>query len=303
MSEIILHHYDRSPFSEKVRLVFGLKGISWRSVEIPRWMPKPDLMPLTGGYRKTPVMQIGADIYCDTRCMLREIDRRFPKPSLFGAGGGDLIAAWADSTLFTNAVGIVFGSYADQFPKELKEDRHKFTAGMFDADRMKAHQPAIRAQFRAHARWIENSLADGRAYLLGAAPNIADFALYHTQWFVRGNMKEPDFLAGCEATKAWYERMAKFGHGTKSPLDAKEALAIAKAANPAPVKPGAVMDMSGRKPGEQVIVVANDYGRDPVAGELLSIDESEITIRRRDPQAGELNLHFPRVGFDVMMAG
>lgn len=302
MAEIILHHYERSPFSEKVRLVFGLKGVNWRAVEIPRWMPKPDLMPLTGGYRKTPVMQIGADIYCDTRCMLREIDRRFPTPGLYGAGGADLIAAWADFTLFTNAVGIVFGTFADNFPKELKDDRDKFTGGMFNADRMKTHQPAIRAQFRAHAQWIESTFADGRAYVTGTAPTIADFALYHTLWFVRGNVKEPDFLAGCDKTKAWYERMAKFGHGASTPLDAKEALAIAKAASPAPVDGGASTDMSGRKAGDKVTVAANDYGRDPVAGDLVALDETRIVIRRRDPQLGELHLHFPRVGFDVSPA-
>jgi glutathione S-transferase len=62
MADIILHHYDISPYSEKVRLGLGLKGLAWASVELPVIMPKPDLTPLTGGYRKTPVLQIGADI-------------------------------------------------------------------------------------------------------------------------------------------------------------------------------------------------------------------------------------------------
>ena len=75
---IILHHFEQSPFSEKVRLVFGLKNIDWSSVRISRIMPRPDLMPLTGGYRRTPVMQIGADIYCDTQVIMRELERRFP---------------------------------------------------------------------------------------------------------------------------------------------------------------------------------------------------------------------------------
>jgi glutathione S-transferase len=166
VADIILHHYDRSPFSEKVRLVFGLKAISWRAVEIPAWAPKPDLMPLTGGYRRTPVMQIGADIYCDTRIILREIDRRFPKPSLYGAGGGELIAAWADSALFINAVGVAFGSVADSFPKELVEDREKFTGGRFSAARFKAAQPTLRAQYRAQLASIEETFADGRSYSL-----------------------------------------------------------------------------------------------------------------------------------------
>ena len=77
---IILHDYPQSPVSEKVRVVFGVKGLNWKSVEIPRLPPKPNLMPLTGGYRLTPVMQIGADIFCDTKCIIHELDRRFPDP-------------------------------------------------------------------------------------------------------------------------------------------------------------------------------------------------------------------------------
>jgi len=116
MTEIILHHYDRSPFSEKVRLVFGLKSIGWQSSSFQPGC-RNGSHAAHRGYRKTPVMQIGADIYCDTRLILREIDRRFPKPALYGAGGGEIIAAWADSALFMNAVGIAFGSLADSFPR------------------------------------------------------------------------------------------------------------------------------------------------------------------------------------------
>jgi len=41
------------------------------------------------------------------RAILREVERRYPTPALYGAGGGDLVAAWADSTLFISAVGVV----------------------------------------------------------------------------------------------------------------------------------------------------------------------------------------------------
>ena len=66
MSELILHQYAGSPFSEKVRALLGYKQVSYRMVDIPMIMPRPYVIPLTGGYRKTPVLQIGADIYCDT---------------------------------------------------------------------------------------------------------------------------------------------------------------------------------------------------------------------------------------------
>jgi len=300
VADIILHQYDRSPFSEKVRLAFGLKGIGWQAVEIPAWMPKPDLTALTGGYRKTPVMQIGADIYCDTRIILREIDRRFPKPALYGPGGGELLAAWADSALFINAVGVAFGSVADSFPKELVEDREKFTGGRFSAARFKAAQPVLRAQYRAQLRSLEDALADGRDYLLGPSPSIADLAVYHALWFVRRNVRDLDFLDGHASLRAWRERMNKLGHGTRTPLDAKDALEIAKSAAPTGVAARPYQDASGCKVGQAVTVAANDYGRDAVAGELIGIDDIEIVIRRHDDFVGDLNVHFPRVGFDLV---
>ena len=66
MAELVLHHFDWSPYAEKVRVLLGIKGLAWRSVQIPMVMPKPDLTALTGGYRKTPVLQVGADVYCDS---------------------------------------------------------------------------------------------------------------------------------------------------------------------------------------------------------------------------------------------
>ena len=83
MSQLILHHYPTSPFAEKIRLIFGYKKLAWHSVIIPRIMPKPDLTALTGGYRRTPVMQIGADIYCDTALIADLLEKIAPAPSLY----------------------------------------------------------------------------------------------------------------------------------------------------------------------------------------------------------------------------
>src|SRR5258708_33212070 len=90
---IILHHFEKSPFSEKVRVVFGIKQIAWNSVLIPRIMPRPDLMPMTGGYRRTPAFQVGADVYFDTHIIIPELERPFPPPPPFsdanrGSRGG-----------------------------------------------------------------------------------------------------------------------------------------------------------------------------------------------------------------------
>ena len=95
----ILYHFDMSPFSEKIRLIFGRKGVAWRSVIIPMVLPKPDLMALTGGYRRTPTMQIGAEIFCDTLLIADEIERRWPAPTLYPdgrSGHHKALAFWAD---------------------------------------------------------------------------------------------------------------------------------------------------------------------------------------------------------------
>lgn len=81
--ELILHHYDFSNYSEKVRLVLGLKGLSWLSVEIPAYAPKPDYAPLTAGYRRTPALQIGADVYCDTHLIVEVLETLAPVPTIY----------------------------------------------------------------------------------------------------------------------------------------------------------------------------------------------------------------------------
>ena len=83
MTEAVLHHYPISPFAEKVRAMLGFKGMSWKSVQIPLFMPKPDVIALTGGYRKTPILQLGADIYCDTTLIARVLDRLKPDGVLY----------------------------------------------------------------------------------------------------------------------------------------------------------------------------------------------------------------------------
>ena len=166
---IILHHFDRSPFSEKIRVVFGHKGLSWRSVRIPPIMPKPDLMPLTGGYRRTPVMQIGADVFCDTQIIIREIERRFPSPTLFPPGAAGVpwgLSSWTDRTLFQNAVTLVFGALGPKVPQAFVEDRSQLRGAKFDLDKMRAAIPQMRDQLRAQLGWIETQLSDGRKWLL-----------------------------------------------------------------------------------------------------------------------------------------
>ena len=174
--DLILHHYDASPFSEKVRIVFGMTGQAWSSVITPNMMPKPDLMPLTGGYRKTPVMQIGADIYCDTQLIIRELERRYPEIPLVRDGGLSYgLGFWTDRPFFQATVPIIFGEIGPMVPEAFKKDREKmFPDRPFDYTQMKAASPMFRDQWRAHLAMIGETLANGKPYLGGDTPSVAD---------------------------------------------------------------------------------------------------------------------------------
>ena len=67
MRDLILHHYEMSPYAEKIRLALGRKGLAWRSVQTPMVMPKPDHVELTdlertGMILPTKLLQIRANL-------------------------------------------------------------------------------------------------------------------------------------------------------------------------------------------------------------------------------------------------
>jgi len=306
MSEIVFHHYPTSPFSEKVRLTFGLKRLAWRAVEQPTIMPKPDLVPLTGGYRKIPVMQIGADVYCDSQCIVRELERRFPTPSVYGhfdAATHLAFSFWSDRVLFQAAVGVIFGQIGDAVPKEFIEDRSKLMGQKFDTAQMKAAVPMLRDTLRAQLDWLETQLGDGRVFLLGAAPSLADFTTYHPVWFLKSFYPPAaQELARTPAVAAWAERVAAIGHGESKPMTPTEALAIARDTEPDRTERPDPGDPNGRKPGDRVAVFPDDYGRDPVVGTIVAHDAQEVAILREDPSVGRIVVHFPRAGFFTVPA-
>jgi glutathione S-transferase len=303
---VILHHFEQSPFSEKVRVVFGLKNVDWTSVLISRIMPRPDLMPLTGGYRRTPVMQIGADIYCDTQCIIRELERRFQEPTLFPLGYeglGSAAAMWADRSFFQNSVNLVFGSLADRVPQDFIADREQLRGAKFDVAAMRAAIPQMRDQFRAHLQWIENQLPDGRNWMSGAKPALCDVSAYMNIWYVRAHRPNADeMFAEFAATRAWELRMRAVGHGRRHEMSTSAALDVATSATPQTAELSDPNDPNGRKPGDHVVVVPDDYGKIKVSGEIVALSSQHIAIRRHDPRAGEIVVHFPRAGFLVLPA-
>ncbi|MEM7504423.1 MAG: glutathione S-transferase [Pseudomonadota bacterium] len=305
MHTLILHHHDPSPFAEKTRLVFGLKGLSWASVQIPMIMPKPDLTALTGGYRKTPVLQIGADIFCDSTLIARELDARYPDPSLFPDDATPLdyaLGYWSDRAFFEPGAGLSMGENRD-IPDAVLDDRKDFFNFM-DFDRMAEEMPHCYAQFQAQCQLLEDALGTtARDYLAGDVPGWIDILAYFPVWMARGNIpRANELLAPFAAIGAWSLRMNDIGRGDRTDIDADVALEIARAANP---EPGGAVDTDpfhAFSAGQPVIVTPDDYGAVPVHGTLRTLTRRRITIDRSTDTLGELAVHFPRAGYRVEAA-
>lgn len=304
MADLILHHFDWSPFAEKARLALGFKSLGWLSVQIPMIMPRPDLMPLTGGYRKTPTLQIGADVYCDTRLIVRELERRFPEPTIFPDGDRGLSLAlshWSDTAFFEPGAGLSMGMNKD-VPEAVVNDRKQFFNFM-DFSRLEADAPHLLSQLRANAALVEEQLGDGRAFLLGERPGWADITAYFPLWMARTFIPvAPALLAPFARTARWEERVKAIGHGRRADIEAAQALDIARAASPEPGRGVDPADPLGLRAGERVSVSPDDYGRVPVTGELVTLELHEVAVRRQDPRVGEVVTHFPRIGYRVERA-
>lgn len=147
MTEVILHHYENSPFGQAMRLALGLKGIDWKSVQQPDITPKPDLSALTGGLWFMPAVGVAlgtnpdivSDEFWEDRAKRFGMDRRKFLPMVphltgqFEAGaalvaetladGRDYIsgdnADHADLMLYMN---IRFANFAGKKPSDFGAD-------------------------------------------------------------------------------------------------------------------------------------------------------------------------------------
>jgi len=304
MEGLILHHYDQSPYAEKARSMLGFKGVAWHSVQQPRIMPKPDLVALTGGYRRIPVLQCGADIYCDTSLIARELDRRCPEPSLFpphAAALAPFLSEWVDAYLFWQVAPFVTGTWADKLPDAFIEDRAAMTGGGMTRGRMKAAVPHQLSQIRAALPLIA-AVLDQSPYVGGDEASYHDFALYHCLWFLARTPAGSDVLNAKSGIAAWMDRIAALGHGERSELSPEAAIEIAREAEPGPVEPRAD-DPAGLKAGAAVSVKPERFGTERVVGELIAIDPQRIVVAVDSERAGRMHVHFPRAGYVVRPEG
>jgi hypothetical protein len=61
-------------------------------------------------------------------------------------------------------------------------------------------------------------------------------------------------------------------------------------------------DEHGIPLGSQVLVTSESFGPEPTEGELIAATRMHYTLRRSDPRAGTVHVHFPRIGYSLKAA-
>ena len=313
-TELILHHYEMSPFSEKIRAILGHKKLAWKSVRIPSVMPKPDVLALTGGYRKTPILQVGADVYCDSALICDVLEHVQPEPPLYPAhlkGVSRVFSQWADSTLFWAAMAYnlqpkgaahVFAQTPPEAAKAFGEDRKAMAINL-----TRLRPADATSAYRSYLRRIAH-MAEEHDFLFGVEPCIADFAAYHPLWFTRTQVPVlADVLAITPAVLEWMDRIQALGQGHPEKFSAADAVEVASKADPR--LPGgnllldsAFQDDHGIALGSRVTITAESFGPEPTEGELIAATRTHYTLSRTDPRAGTVHVHFPRIGYVMKKA-
>ena len=309
VDQLILHQYATSPFSEKIRAILSYKDVPWTAVEVPAVMPKPDVVALTGGYRKTPILQIGAHIYCDSALIAEVLERLAPSPAIFppeSAGTARFLAQWADSTLFWTAAAYAFqpegaaailGHLSPDEKKQFAVDRAEFRGRL---PRMAAAEAT--ASLLIYLRRFETMLIDDRVWLLGSTASIADFSVYHCLWFVRRAGPLATIIDDFPYVAGWFERMRRLVQPPHADMTSDAALRHAGAEVPQELESDFSIDTHGIALGQPVTITPVDTGCDPVKGELVLAMRDELAVRRVDERVGELIVHFPRIGFEMKAA-
>lgn len=283
----------------------GFKKLEWKSVEQNRLPDRPELFAMTGGYRRIPVLQIGADIYCDTQCIFRELETRFPNPSFHSNGNEGVsfgLSRWIDGPFFELGVRVAFAPVAENLPPELVADRTRLYFGP-DGDMAKEAKdiPHTLSQLRPQLGWLNQQITSQGPYLHGSKASMSDLLAWYIVWFIKGRFADAEQLfAEFDALLQWIPLMESMGHGTYTDITPADALAVANASTPNTEQVSDAADPQGLKPGMTVSVAPlTNSGEHGVSGKLCSVGSDRLSLHRNDELCGDVVVHFPRVGYRV----
>ena len=284
-------------------MALGVAGIQWGSVIVPAQPPRPFLDVFLSGYRRIPVLQIGAHFYCDSALAfdaLAEVSDRL-KPAGHLSRTNELLRRHAEDRIF---FAVIAAASPISVLRLLAQDLGLFGLFRFLKDRsdMMKGSTVEKLSQRAAARLVKdfvgqlNGLLKQDRFLGGAHAGYLDLCCYHPLWMASVINRET-LSALPPLVQAWMQRVAALGHGSPMPICQNEIhdKVIADRFQ------NFVGEVSGPfEQGSLVSVRPTDYARDSTEGYLVLLDEYQCVIKRNAPSGDAVFLHFPTIGFEVL---
>lgn len=304
MSDLILHHYAMSPFSEKIRAMLGYTQLPWQSVITREMPPRPHLDEvLVGGYRKIPVAQSGADLFCDSRIISSEIAALSNQPALAMENGSDALQQFVQRTDLEVFFACVMSANSKAMARKARASLSWLDLGKLVWDRINMGRKASVKMagpkqagpiVTAHLQQLESMLS-GNDWLFGSTPTIADFSAYHGLWFIR-DLAERSLISHYPRVNAWMDRIKSYGEGQRRDISIADAVSIARAAQPRPI---AAADQNDPQINRPVSIAPSDYGQTPTRGVLVGANANRWIIAREHADVGTVHVHLPKQGMKL----
>lgn len=189
-NDIILFHYQFSPYAKRVIWYLTLRGIDYAQCIQPPWLPREDINALGVKYRRIPIMSIGRDVYCDTRLILQKLEERFPDGALSASQPDQkavemLLESYTiDGGIFLRAAQSIPPDMPLLKDRKFTKDREEYTGRSWSQENIKAMRPESVTHIRDAFDFLENGLlADGRQWILKTEkPSMSDINGMSYSW-------------------------------------------------------------------------------------------------------------------------
>lgn len=321
-NNIVLFTYDLSVYGRKMEWYLNLRGIKYAKCLTNSTLPREQLQALGIRYRRIPWLAIGRDVYCDTRNIIDKLEQLIPENRLassdpFQRGVEYLFETWVnDAGPFWKTSQLIPPAMLTD--DKFLTDRTEMIGVPFSRESMAMMRPDGLIHMRVFVDQVENQfLADGRQYLGGEKPGMADI---HAAWVFDWMIGMRGVISSEQAAKeglsqdnypklfAWVARFRKLQedllekNGKPEILSNDDAYARVLALNEfEDVKGVYEHDPLGLAEGQLVDLWPTDNSSNHHdKGKLVALHVKEVVIESEVPDGkGHLHLHFPRSKFMI----
>ena len=200
--DIVLFTYDISVYGRKVEWYLIVRHLPYSKCAVRNRLPREQLEELGIKYRRIPILAIGRDVYCDSKLIIDKLEQLYPENKLgssepFEQAIEYLIENWInDAGPFLRTASLIPPTSEVMNDPEWIKDRTEMTGNAFNKDVLASLRPDGLVHHRMYWPFLEEKLlGDGRKYVMGDTPGLADVhGLWVWDWVLQDKMNMVEFL-------------------------------------------------------------------------------------------------------------